>query len=84
MFFSRNSAILDDLDDLFASEMATIDNMIESQHSKEKEAEERERRESEELKKIEKKAMEVRYNSYMESDFNCVQNYMCRLLNCQD
>lgn len=56
---SRNSAILDDLDDLFTAELASIDNMLESQQSKERESEERKRRESEELKKIEQKAMEV-------------------------
>ena len=59
-YYSRNSAILDDLDDLFSAELASIDNLLDAQQNKEKKAEERQMKETEELKVMEKKAMEVR------------------------
>ena len=59
-YYSRNSALLDDLDDLFSAELASIDNLLDAQQSKEKKAEERQIKETEELKVMEKKAMEVR------------------------
>lgn len=59
-YCSRNSALLDDLDDLFSAELASIDNLLDAQQSKEKKAEERQIKETEELKVMEKKAMEVR------------------------
>ena len=59
-YYSRNSALLDDLDDLFSAELASIDNLLDAQQSKEKKAEERQIKETEELKVMEKKTMEVR------------------------
>ena len=49
-YYSRNSALLDDLDDLFSAELASIDNLLDAQQSKEKKAEERQIKETEELK----------------------------------
>ena len=56
---SRNSALLDDLDDMFSAELASIDNFLESKQSEEKKAEERRKKESIDVKMREKKAMEV-------------------------
>ena len=56
---SRNSALLDDLDDMFTAELASIDNFLESKQSEEKKAEERRKKESIDVKMREKKAMEV-------------------------
>jgi hypothetical protein len=55
---NRNSAILDDLDDLFSSELANIDSFLVSRKEEEKEKEERKKKEIEELTKMEKKAKE--------------------------
>ena len=57
---SRNSALLDDLDDMFSAELASIDNFLESKQSEEKKAEERRKKESIDVKMREKKAMEVK------------------------
>ncbi|XP_003385913.1 PREDICTED: epidermal growth factor receptor substrate 15 homolog [Amphimedon queenslandica] len=56
---NRNSAILDDLDDMFSAELASIDNLLESKQSEEKKAEERRKKESFDLQLMEKRASET-------------------------
>ena len=53
------SVVLDDLEDIFTEELASIESMMEARQNRDEESEQRIKRENEEINIIEKKAMKV-------------------------
>ena len=51
--------MLDDLEDIFTEELASIESMMEARQNRDEESEQRIKRENEEINIIEKKAMKV-------------------------
>ena len=65
-YSSRKSVLLDELDDLFSEEIASIENLMEERTAEQKKSEEWERRKREEFKKAEKRiSAEVSQGNYI-------------------